>query len=456
MVALSERKIEIVRTLVESAPDKIVGGLQRALSESANDSVLASVRILVEAEAADRALRNAVLQAVAPLCVGDGSDKRRLVFPARALGCVWRGLKVLAPKEVSAASHVVMAIAATPEDKRAPDPAPAFDALARLAANAIRTSQLRDFLTAAELCDRARPNGAELFAACLDLGPVVRRASARLPDWLAHGGDETAAGARLAYKDAVTISDDAGPRFFEMLAGQLDPPWLVMRVISAVMDKPTERYLADSELGGFAERVMDDIDISLAAIKALDAARGSPAGLATGKLTELVTDQITELELCIELSRDHGWGKRIYNQKQSLAALVEAHLRETEKAVIAALPMEAVKGRVRKAIPKLSGPPDPVAVTKAMAFLTFVDEVRSCANYAGFSAAHAKLLEKLAPYLDHYVEDALDLVRTADAESTASAHDYLRVVADFEGLARDERAAELIRRRAISACQTEG
>src|SRR5450759_2864660 len=103
MAALSDRKIAIVRTLVESAPDKIVGGLQRALAETAGDTVLASVRQLVEAEAADRVLRNAVFQPVTPLFVGDGSDKHSLVFPARALAMVWRGLKAVAPEEMAAA-----------------------------------------------------------------------------------------------------------------------------------------------------------------------------------------------------------------------------------------------------------------------------------------------------------------------------------------------------------------
>src|SRR5882724_13322010 len=112
MVALSDRKIEIVRTLVEQAPDKIVGGLQRALAESVGDTVLASVRQLVEAEAADRNLRNAVFQPVTPLFVGDGSDKHSLVFPARALATVWRGLKGAAPEDMAAAAKASAGVAA--------------------------------------------------------------------------------------------------------------------------------------------------------------------------------------------------------------------------------------------------------------------------------------------------------------------------------------------------------
>ena len=455
MPELSERKIEIVRTLVEAAPDKIVGGLRQALAQNANDSVLATVRLVVEAEAADRALRNIVLQSVAPLCVGDGTDPRSLVFPARVLACLWRGLRVLAPREMAAAAKMASIIDATPAEHRPPDPSATFDHVTGLAANALRTSQLRDFRQAAELCDRARPGGAEMLASCLELAPVLRKASARLPDWLAHPGDETTAAARLAYKDAVTISEDAGPRFFEMMAGHLNPSWMVLRIISAVMDKPTERYLRDSELGGFPERVMNDIDATLVAIGKLDPNGGAAAGRAAGKQVELITEQATELELCIELTRETGWGQRIVNQKKTLASVAERHLREAEKLAIAALPTESGKGRARKAVPKLSGPPDPAAVTRAMTLLTFSEEVRSCANYAGFSAAHAKMVEKLGPAIDHYVEDVLDFVRTGDAECVPSAFAYLKVAADFCQLVRDARAADLIRRRAASACRGE-
>lgn len=451
MNALSDRKIEIVRTLVEAAPDKVVGGLQQALSKSANDSGLAAVRQLVEAEAANRALRNLVLQAVAPLCVGDGTDSRSLVFPARVLACIWRGLKALAPQEMAAAAKVEALIEATPTDQRPPDPSTTFDRLAHFAANALRTSQLRDFRLAADACDLVHPGGAEMLASCLELAPVLRRASARLPEWVAQPGDETAAAARLAYKDAVAVSDDAGPRFFEMLAGQMTPSWQVLRVISAVMDKPTERYLADSELGGFPERVMNDIDASLAAIGALDPNGGAAAGRAAAKLAELITEQATELEMCIELTRESGWGQRIFNQKQSLASVAERHLREAEKLAMAALPTEG-GGRARKPVPRLSGPPDAAAVTRAMTFLTFCKDVRSCANYAGFSAAHAKMIEKLGQAIDHYVEDVLDFVRTGDAECMASAHAHLKIAADFCQLVRDTKAADLIRRRAASAC----
>ena len=449
MVALSERKIAIVRTLVESAPDRVVGRLQQALVDSAGDTVLAGVRRLVEIEAADRRLRNAILRPIVPMCVGNGLDARRLVFPALALSRLWHGLKTLAPEMIATVESAFI------DDEEDISGRP-FDTLTGLAASALRAREQRDFCVAAELCDGARPGGADALAACIDLAPVVRMALARLPDWVGHSGEDITAAARIAYKDAVAVSEDAGPRFFEMIAAQLSPTWMVLRVISAVMDKPTERYMADSEVGDFGERVMTDIDEALLAISKLDLDGGPAAGRKVGRLVELIAHQTMELEACIELSRDHGWGHRIVNQRKTLASLVEGCLRETEKMAAAALPTEWVGGRrTHLKVPRLAVTPDRRTVARAMTLLGFTQEIRTSANYAGFSAAHAKALENISAMLDQYIEDVLDHIKTGDAPDLGIAEAFLGVAADFYQMIRDDRTAALIRRRARAACRGE-
>ena len=455
MVQISDRKIAIVRTLVETAPDRIVDGLQRALSESGGDSVLAKVRQLVDAEAEDRLLRNAVFQPVTPLFVGDGCHAHSLTFPARAQSLLWRGLKAQAPDQVAAAIKASASIAvAVANEQRPTDPTEAFDALLTTAAGALRASDHRDLRTAAALCDAARPGGAEVLAACLDIAHQVRRTLPRLSDWVARPGEETGAAARLAYKDTVAVAEDAGPRFFEMLAGQLTPPWMVLRIISSIMDKPTERYLSESELGGFPERVMAAIDEALTAIGNLDLDGGPQAGRVAGQRVELITQQIFELEVCIELTRESGWGKRIFGQKKTLAGLAEARLRDVEKLVGEALPTESsAMRRPRKNGPKLDVSPDPKATVRAITALTFAHEIRLCANYGGFSAAHSKAVEKLLSMISGYVDEVLDHLRTGDVLDVAIAHAYLMVAADAVTLVQDEKAGDLIRRRAATACK---
>lgn len=446
MPGLSDRKIEIVRHLVESAPDKIVGGLHNALAAATGDSALAGVRRLVEGEVADRRLRNAVLSPIAPLFVGDGSDKERLVFPSRILGLLWRGLKAVTP---TGAIAPVLALADYRPDESSTEP---FDVLATAAADGLRDRTQRDFVAAADLADHCRKDGAELLLSCLALSPIVRESTLRLPDWISRTTEERAAAARVAYKDAVAISDDAGPRFFEMLAAQLAEPWTILRIVSAVMDRPTEHYLAASELSVFAVRVMDEIDKNLGRVVSFDLNGGPPAGRDAGATVELITLQIAEMENAVELGREGGWGGRVQKQKLGLAAVVEGRLRECEKVIGLALPSQSVRvARMTKSLPRLTGEPDPRAVTRAVTLLTFMEAVRTSANYGGFAATRAKVVEKVGESIDDYVEEALALLREGGVEDPEVGRAFLNIAADCASLLREARSGDVIRRRAIAA-----
>jgi hypothetical protein len=446
MAALSERKLEIVRTLVETAPDKVVNGLHQALAEASGDTALASVRRLVETESRDRQLRNIVLLPIAPMCVGDGRDPLRLTFPARVMGLIWRGLKAYHPAVVTNAELALYDYrpGETSNDQ--------FDRLLRLAAKGVRAAEHREFRTVGEICDAARPDGAAALLACLDLGGVVRGAAHKLPAWTAQQNGDATIAARLAYKDAVAISDDAGPRFFQMLAAQLQNDWMILRIVSAVMDKPTERYLAETELGMFGQYILHEIENALDGIANFDLDGGAPAAVEAGRQVDQVTQQATDLETYVTVSREHGWGKALVKHRKSLAAIVEGRFREAEKYFAEALPGVRTKGKgARRNAPDPSQPLDPVAVRRCTTLLTFVGEVRFSSNYGGFASARSKLLESLGEQLDQHVAELLDLLKTGEAETAANVRAYLDVAADFSGQVRDEKAAELVRRRAASA-----
>ncbi|MEW5685116.1 MAG: hypothetical protein AB1942_09370 [Pseudomonadota bacterium] len=445
MTALNERQIQIVRTLVETAPDKVVGSLRQALADTAPATALGGVRRLVEAEVADRTLRNMVLQPIAPMCVTPEADSQAMTFPPRVLGLIWRALRETSP-------HVVEQLRNDVDDESPPHTIiAASDLLAKTAAAGLRAREVEGFRVAAELCDQARPGGAEVIAACLDMAHVVRRAIARLPDWLAHSGGETTAGARLAFRDAVHIAEDAGSRFFQMLAAQLPHPWMVLRVISAVMDKPTERYMADSELAGFAEDLMADIDRGLNLIGGLKADDGVAAAKVAAQRVELVVQQFMEIETSLELAREHGWGLRVHKQRASLAAVVEGRLRDAGRVAEEALPMMAPRQRSRRSIPRFAEPPQPRAVERATTMLSFAEALHGTANYGGFSAGRNKLIEGLGGYIDAYVDEAVDMIRTGEAEELENAEAFLGVAGGFIQHLRGGKAGDLVRRRAHAA-----
>lgn len=443
MAALPEDKIEIVRALVERAPDPVVGRLQAALSQAGGDDALASVRQLVDLEADDRRVRNAVLTPIAPMCVGDGRAGDRIQFPKPVLALVWRGLKQAAPEEVADARVILRELVGCEESRDA------FDRLTRVAAAAVRDREGRDFAAAADLADGARDGGAGLLADALDISPVVRLACQRLPEWINRMGRDETAQARVAFKDAVAVRNEAGPLFFEMLAAQLAHPWQVLRVISAVMDKPDEHYFAASESASFALRLMDAIQVQLESLAAIDEEGGREAGRAAAEVVEQITEQIGELEGAIRLDREGGWGRRLAGQRASLATAVEARLKKLDRAVAGALPtrQERVARRL-KAVPRLTQPPDTQAVAHAMRLLQFVSDVRGCAAAGGFASIRTRTLEALSETVDAYVEDVLDRLRHGEVENEDFARAHLEVAADISGLIHDPNAARVVRRRA--------
>ena len=445
MGQMSSSKLEIVRSLLEQAPDHAVRSLLAALtSDGRHDEAMAGVQHIIEIEAAERRARNMAFAPIAPLC-GSPGPFNRLHFPTRTLALIWKALKDEAPHEIAAA-HA--ATSQWRDDESSPE---IFNMLCARAAEGLRGRSSVLFAQAAESADAG--GGNEALAACLDLARVTRGALHRMPEWLGRMTSEKSAALRLAYRDAVALSDDAGPRFFEMLAAHLNEPWLILRIISGVMDHPNETYLSASELASFGERVMDDIDRRLTAVTAFKAPAGRAAAYAAAAAVHVITAEINEFEQSIAMKPEGVWGRRVARQKRAMANAIEAQLKITEDAVAHALPLQTVRlgPRAAKGVPKLVNAPDPILVEKASTLLIFMSEVRASANNGGFASARAKALESLETRLDQYVEDILEEIRSEDCADRDRARAYLEIAADLCGLARDEKAAQIVRRRAAAA-----
>lgn len=445
MPGLPDAKLDIVRHLVASAPDKVVDGLRTALASAAGDTALAGVRRVVEAEVAERILRNQVLEPVAPL-FADPSATEALRFAPHALPLLWRGLRAVAPDEVEGAA---LALETYEPGVTTSEP---FDLLVERLVDEIDARAQPEIVAGLEAIEAARPGAALALRACLTISPVVRRARMKLPQWIVRTSQEQSAAARIAYRDACRSGDDLGPYFFEMLAAQLAEPWTILRIVAAVMDRPAEAYLAGSELAVFATRLMDTIDLGLEGVAKFDLDGGQAAGDSAAKEVETLTLQIAELENAIELSRDGVWGARIQKQKQVLAATVETRLRELPKVQAAALPSQKVRSaRGVVSEPRLHQPPDPAKIERCRSLLAFLAGVRPSANYGGFASTRAKMIEQAGETLDQYVDDVLAAVREGLAPDLDIAGGFLEAAAEFAGPIREPRAGEIIRRRSAAA-----
>ena len=441
MAGVVANKLLMVRKLVETAPDAALRSLELALSGPAGgQGALASVRRLVEDETAARYIRNSVLAPIVPLCAA--RDSEQTSFPPRVLSLLWEALKIDSPRKIEEA-----AARCNPWDLEQ-GPPEVFNELCEIAARGVRAQTAPGFVALSQICD------IDELAACLELSAIVRAALPKLSEWISKMSEERASSARLAYNDACEIRDDAGPLLFEILAAHLPDDFRILRVISAVMERPTDKFWASSEVGVFGERVLTDIEKNIDFIRTFDADRGEAEGRKAALAAQRVAAQITEFEQSVDLNKDGPWGRRIGKYKQGVAQTVESRMNAAEKELLAALPLRPISilgGKNGKGIPALTAEPDERLVSRVTAVLAFVADVRSCAAQSGYGASRAKVLEKLNTRLDQYIEDILYVVRTGEGGDRALAQRYLDLAAGLIAYSRDEKTAEIVRRRAAAA-----
>lgn len=446
MAGLSPHKVEMLKALVSASPDELVRSLEHAISADGAGGPLAAIGAMVEAEAAERALRFAVLSPVAPL-FRPSAAAGAPAWPRSALKALWSALCAESPALVREAADAL-------HYHDPDDPAPeVFDTLCLLAATGLEARVSPGYAAAAALCDDPRPGGAAEVVLCLQMAPIVRPIVAQLGDWLQRMTEDRRAIARLAYRDATALADGAGPLLFEMLAAHMRQPSMILRIISAVMDHPGERYVAGSELARFGERTLQEIEAHLDRLRVMKPAAGISAGREAGAAVQHAIDAAGELEASVQLSRDGPWGQRLTKLKQSIAVTVEARLREIEEAVAHALPTQKLRysARLTRTAPKFSEPPDDPSVTWALGLLSFADAVRPCAGDGGFGSVRGKVLETVGKRIDQYVEDVLEQIRLGDVEDDDRAREFLGVAASLLELARDDKSAAIVRRRAAAA-----
>lgn len=429
-------QLATVRMLIASAPDAVLNSMAMALTGAEGE--LAPILAQVDQERENRRLRDIVLGPVVPLFAPRRDGVRATTFPRRLLPALWRAVIEADPEMVTQAAADVLYW--HPQED---EPPRSLDDLCRAAARLVRHDPPAAF---------QGPEAAEL-GVYLSLGPLARRALRRLPDWLGKATDERAAILRLIFKDAAAVCDDSAPRMMEMLLGHLPEAYLILRPISVLTERASDRYLADSELADFGERLLTEVDVRVDRLKHFDPNGGEAAARAIAADVHAANAILTEFEHSVELSKDGPWGRRVGDARKAMAVLIEARLRESQRRVEAALPLGAVRltGRMTRPAPRISTPPEPRLVEPARALLVLLSETRHAAATGGFGALRAHVAEGLSEFLEIYADELVHLLNAGEAPDTAIAHAYLDLAAEFLGWAENTKAAQIVRRRAAVA-----
>jgi hypothetical protein len=461
---LSQARISTVRRLLEQAPDTAVQSLESFLDGHAGaEAPSDAVRDLITAERDDRRLRNAAFAPLAPV-FAPRQGLMRLNLPAETPALLWRALKGVdadglarsatafaeSQNQPQLAGGVQAKSKGQPRSEGEPAPDPILDELCRAAAQGLRARSEAYEGVIARFEGRADDLASLILL--LNLAPLLRLAAVGLPTWLtARAGEYD-----LVIKDLIDFAaaedEHGGPVLMEALLGHLDRPAHVLRLISVVMDRPTDRLFALCEYSSFGERLLDHVDAQIEVIRAFDPRRGLEGGVAVASASTTAHVTLSEFEQNLTLGKEGVWGARIAAQRRSLALVMEMRLREVEGAVSVALPAVSVRmsGKLMRGAADLARPPEHRAVDRAVGLIALVEGCRPSATMAGYGAIRAKVLETLDAWLESYTQDLLERLHKGGA-NTERMREFLDIAAEFIDMVRGPEAAALIRRRVASA-----
>ncbi len=447
MSGLSAAKAAALVQMVRSLPDARLRTLREALASQPPGGWADPVLRAAEAETADRRLRDAVLYEFTALC-GPRDVAPRFPIARFVPTAVWEALKATAPGRVTTAAQALQTREVALFD-------PASLALVEIAAVGLMENAGPFATLTARL--EASPGGVERVTRYLQLLPIARTAVPRAAAWLKRADEDEMSSLRLALSDASALCLDGGPLLIELLSSAFSDRWAALRLASALMDRPSEVFMAGSEFAGFAEAVLDQVDEAVGMVRDFDGSRGREGGAAIAAATERAIDGLSELEHWVQLDREKPWGRRVAAQKRALALAAEARLKEAEAALALALPVQSSRPGMKlvRGLPRLGAPPAPLVIAQAEALLTYVDETRRAAMKGGFGGLRGKVVEALDTRLSTYVDDLLDMLHTPDPDLTpeinAEMRERLELAADLLGLVREPGASQIVRRRMAAA-----
>jgi hypothetical protein len=243
----------------------------------------------------------------------------------------------------------------------------------------------------------------------------------------------------------------------------LDDGGQIIKLMATVADRPKDRFLAESELADFGERILAQIEARVAALRrdmggpnkggrGKDKRDGDADMAQAGQQIARALSQLQMFEQYIELARDGPWGRRVAAAHQEIAGLVEQVLSGAERRLAQALPTrsERIHGRMKRESPDLA-PVEAEPLERARQTLSFIGQARAIAASGGFASQHAKTVQLLEAQMDEWFGSLLTDANSGElTDAEAASEAFERVTGLMQALCGAEKAKTARRRVAAS------
>lgn len=441
---LSGSRQKMIEELVRTLPLSALCKLDAALSLS-QDSKLGEVRRLIVQEIDSHFAKTQIFLPFVPLFQPREDGLDGVLLPEWILNGLWRALERAEPQLFAEGLVAVREYASG-------NPVPVI--FFRLVNAAAEIARLHPEQVLPPKASKEDAGILAEFAEYLDLHRLLRDTLSRLPDWMGRIDAEKAAAIRLTFKDACVKSEEGGVRFLETLYANMSDPNLVMKFVAIVSDGGNDKFLSESELAIFGERLLKAAEERAKVFEGLMRRRdkGGDSLAEAGGWVIQSFGLIRVLQQSVELTREGPWGRRVAQIRQNVSVLIEDRLKTVDKVIAQALPRrtERIFGRATRELPDYEGPRADQAQL-ALHTVAFLNAIRPAASQGGYASLLSKAVQTAEKEMDDYFETVLAIATGEDPfDADAVMVCFERVIALMESLLGEDKG-NLVRRRVASA-----
>lgn len=390
MSALTAAQLAGVAQLIEMVPDAVLTRLAEAVSLMHTPRAEALAR-MIALEGRDRERRAIAFWPVIPLFSARSDGFPTEVYPRRTLARLWKLASVPEPglterlDMIGTEDAVIHRIS---------------DQFLRAAARALRD--------APEVCWPDGPaTQRERLARLLELSPLMRRAAARLDQWIQKPDGGQVAELRVLFAEAAEQFPDGSERLVELMFAHMPeaPPVLRILTLSAEAAAYSD-VLSNSELGPFVDTLLAATETRVTAVEAFVAAPARDQVRTTVAAIGWCADVLREMRLTVKPEPASAWGMAVHDMQLRIERKAISALETGAKNVERCFPLVRPKlaPKTASASPDLTVPPEAPEIEAAMNLLGAIDQARVTLTEFGVEGVRQATMKAVVSHLVEFTE----------------------------------------------------
>jgi hypothetical protein len=249
---------------------------------------------------------------------------------------------------------------------------------------------------------------------------------------------------RIVFRHAADIHEDGAVRLMEIAYSYLKDPASVLKIISILLDRPSDRFLVMSEMATFGERSIartENFGVKLTEYRRQpNFSQLSAFGLEASQALK----EIHAIQDAIELTKDGPLGKRLSATQGKIIDFIEETIKSYDRPLKDVFPFSGSKGR---SMPRVDGIIKPESIERLKNIIEFCFCVQPLASTCGYLVILNQAFETMGRTAEDFFDGLLEL---ANADNPPSYNPLMMAFERAEEITQivsGEEKANLMRRR---------